>query len=342
MEHRKTILITGFAGFVGVNLTKKLMQEYRVIGVDNLSSMASAHQYAARLKMLGLDEEVLRKNTEFSNGEHVFLLGDITDLSFINTLFNTHTFDAVIHLAALTGVRQSFDNPIPYFNTNVNGFLMLIQKAQQYNTAPFLYASSSSVYGMHTGDSFSESDVCDNPTSLYAVTKLADELIAKTFFNTYRFSSIGLRFFTVYGPWNRPDMAAYIFTDSIYKGKPFNLYNNGQLTRDFTYIDDIVESISRLLRKAIEYPTAFNSATFVNVGGGHPICVADFVKVIANELKKDAIIIPVERQAGDVDYTHASNIKLFELIGFAPNTSINSGVTYLVDWYLNTLNNNKV
>lgn len=310
------------------------MQEYRVIGVDNLSSMASAHQYAVRLKMLGLDEEVLRSKTELSSGAHVFLLGDITDSFFTNTIFDNYTFDAIIHLAALTGVRQSFDNPIHYFNTNVNGFLLLIQKAKQYNITPFLYASSSSVYGMHSSDSFSESDVCDNPTSLYAATKLADELIAKTYYNALNYSSVGLRFFTVYGPWNRPDMAAYIFAEAIQHEQPINLYQNGTLMRDFTYVGDVVESIRLILKGCLDKTIKMDGAEFVNVGGGQPVSVNEFVHTIATQLNKTPVVRLAGRQVGDVEFTNASNDKLVRLIGYTPATSLHQGIAHFVDWYL--------
>jgi UDP-glucuronate 4-epimerase len=334
IENKPTILITGFAGFVGVNLTARFMQEYNIVGVDNLSSPVSAVYYAARLHTLGIDETEWRQKGKVSRQAHVFLFADITNSLEVEQLFRDYKLDGIIHLAALTGVRQSFDAPLAYFNANVNGFLLLIQNAHKHNIQPFIYASSSSVYGHQPNHTFSEEEVCDSPASLYAVTKLADELTAKTYYNALNYSSLGLRFFTVYGPWNRPDMAAYIFAEAIQHGQPINLYQNGALIRDFTYVGDVVESIRLILKGCLDQTIKMEGAELVNIGGGQPLAVNEFVQTMATQLNKTPVLRLAERQVGDVEFTHASNDKLRRLIGFTPATSLHQGIASFVDWYL--------
>ncbi len=334
IENRHTILITGFAGFVGINLTGCLMQKYNILGVDNLSSLVSAAHYAARLKTLGIDETEWKQKGKVNCQQHVFLFADITDPMAVEQLFRVYKLDGIIHLAALTGVRQSFDAPLAYFNANVNGFLLLIQNAHKNNIRPFIYASSSSVYGHQPKHSFSEEDVCDSPASLYAVTKLADELTAKTYYNALNYSSVGLRFFTVYGPWNRPDMAAYIFAEAIQHEQPINLYQNGTLMRDFTFVGDVVESIRLILKGCLDKTIKMDGAELVNVGGGQPVSVNEFVHTIATRLNKTPVVRLAGRQVGDVEFTNASNNKLVRLIGYTPATSLHQGIAHFVDWYL--------
>lgn len=333
-----TILITGSAGFLGFHLVKALLSlGHQVIGVDNLNDYYDPKLKYDRLKELDQFVKTLKYTDCYT-----FIKLDLSDKLAVERLFENYTFDAVIHLAAQAGVRYSIDNPHAYINSNVLGFLNVIEGCRHSRVGHFLYASSSSVYGNNSKQPFSESDNVDHPISLYAATKKSNELIAHTYSHLFNLPTTGLRFFTVYGPWGRPDMAYYKFTKAIFGNKPIDVYNFGNLQRDFTYIDDIVDGIVSIFRKIdIELSkdstiskTGVSKAPYniYNLGSGNPIPLKRFIEAIETACDRKAILNMLPMQLGDVEVTYADASKS-KALGFTPVTDIEYGVSQFVAWY---------
>tara|TARA_B100001248_G_scaffold204628_1_gene158753 strand:+ start:2476 stop:3531 length:1056 start_codon:yes stop_codon:yes gene_type:complete len=349
-----SILVTGSAGFIGYHLCKKLLSEnYEVFGLDNINNYYDVNLKKERIK----DLKSYSKKYKFRFN---FIKGDLTNNNDLERVFHyskesnsnncPSNIEIVINLAAQAGVRFSIENPNAYVQSNLVGFCNLIEKCKENNVKHFIYASSSSVYGGNKKLPFEETDSVDHPISLYAATKKSNELIAHTYSHLFKLPTTGLRFFTVYGPWGRPDMALFKFTDSIIKNKPIRVFNYGKMTRDFTYIKDVIDSISVLIKKSpveekynskISYNPSNSWAPYrvFNIGNSNPICLNDYIKAIEKNLNKKAEIILEEMQPGDVQSTFASTNLLEEWINFKPKTSINDGIKKFIDWYLSYYNN---
>ena len=327
------ILITGAAGFIGFNLSKKLLRlNHSVLGIDNLNDYYEVSLKENRLKEIN-DEKFCLHQIDLENREA------------LNKVFETEKPDVVINLAAQAGVRYSLENPHAYIDSNIVGFMNILEACRHNEVNQLIYASSSSVYGANTSLPFSTSDNIDHPLSLYAATKKANELMAHTYSSLYNIPTTGLRFFTVYGPWGRPDMALFKFTKNIIEGKPIDVYNNGDMMRDFTFVDDIVEAISRLVeKKAKENPewsgknpdpsSSYAPYKVYNIGNNSPVNLMDFIEAIEEKVGKKAIKNFMPLQAGDVPATYADVEDLYRDIDFRPETSIKEGVGKFVDWYI--------
>lgn len=325
-------LVTGAAGFIGFYVSHQLCQQgHQVVGIDNLNDYYDPNLKLARLSQL----------QELPNFE--FIKMDIADREAIAELFAKGKFQRVIHLAAQAGVRYSIENPHAYADSNLVGHLNILEGCRHHKIEHLVYASSSSVYGMNSKTPFSTQDAVDHPVSLYAATKRANELMAHTYSHLYDLPTTGLRFFTVYGPWGRPDMALFKFTKAIYEGKSIDIYNNGDLSRDFTYIDDIVEGIIRIQdvipAKTIEQNAGAlpNSSSapyrIYNIGNGSPVILMDFVTALENATGMTAIKNYMPMQPGDVLTTWADTDALYKAVGYRPECSIDIGVGKFVDWY---------
>ena len=312
------LLVTGAAGFIGMHSCLRLLERgHEVLGIDNLNAYYDPALKAARL-------ERLRAHRSFS-----FEKLDIADADGMAALFRSRAFDLVLHLAAQAGVRYSLENPMAYVTSNVAGFVNVLEGCRAAKIAHLVYASSSSVYGANTGMPFREADRVDSPVSLYAATKRANELMAESYGRLYGLACTGLRFFTVYGPWGRPDMALFLFTRAILEGKPIRVFNGGDMLRDFTYIDDIAEAVVKLVEK----PHPGGTARLFNIGHGSPVNLMDFVRAVERALGQKAQIELAPMQPGDVPATYASTEKLRAEIGYAPATPVEEGVERFVAWY---------
>ncbi len=324
-----TVLLTGCAGFIGFHLGQRLLRSgYEVLGIDNLSPFYDEGLKQARLSLL-------RSNPQFR-----FLQLDIGDRSAIEKLFAAEKFGPVLHLAAQAGVRYSLENPYVYIHSNVTGFTNLIEAAQNKKTPHFIYASSSSVYGANEKTPFSENDRVDHPISLYAATKRSDELIAHVYAHLYGLRITGLRLFTVYGPWGRPDMALFKFCKAIYEGASIDVYNHGRMLRDYTYVEDVVEAIFRLLEKPARAESERREAggnppsyRLYNVGNHQPVELGKIIALLENAIGKKANIRWLPMQPGDVPATYADTSHLAEEIGYSPSTPMEVGIERFVEWY---------
>jgi UDP-glucuronate 4-epimerase len=316
------LLVTGAAGFIGMHSCLRLLERgHEVLGVDNLNAY-----YDPALKRARLDR--LRPFPGFS-----FEKIDIADESATGAVFESKRFDAVLHLAAQAGVRYSLENPMAYVSSNVAGFLNILEGCRRSGVAHLCYASSSSVYGANTELPFREEHRVDSPVSMYAATKRANELMAYSYGALYGLASTGLRFFTVYGPWGRPDMALFIFTRAILEGRPIRVFNGGDMLRDFTYIDDIVEAVTAIVERPHPGARAGPKSRLFNVGHGSPVKLMDFVRAVETTLGAKARIELAPMQQGDVQATYASTEKLSAEIGYAPATPVEAGVARFVAWY---------
>jgi len=320
------ILLTGAAGFIGFHLTTKLSAcGFEIVGIDNLNDYYDTNLKEARL--------VQCKKLDNVN----FIRIDLKDKVKIDQLFAEQKFDYVINLAAQAGVRYSIENPYAYIDSNIVGFINVLEACRNHPVKHLLYASSSSVYGGNKKIPFSTDDQVDYPVSLYAATKKSNELMAHTYSHLYDIPTTGLRFFTVYGPWGRPDMAYFSFTKSIVEGKPIKVFNHGKMERDFTYIDDIVDGIVKLIDKAPvrDEKKEETSAPYVvhNIGNNSPVKLEEFISTIEDKLGKKAEKIYMDMQPGDVLRTYADVSALEEAIGFKPSTSLSDGIGKFVDWY---------
>jgi UDP-glucuronate 4-epimerase len=327
------ILVTGASGFIGMHAIEKMIpMNFEVIGIDNLNDYYDVNLKKDRLKRL-----IKYKNFQFYET-------DIIDKEALFSIFEDHKPDYVLHLAAQAGVRYSLINPHAYIDSNIQGFLNILEGCRISKIKHLVYASSSSVYGGNTNYPFEESQNIDHPISLYAATKKSNELMAHTYSHLFNIPTTGLRFFTVYGPWGRPDMALFLFADAIQRNAPIDVYNYGEMVRDFTYVDDIVESVVRVLQKPATSNSNFNadspdpsssSAPYLifNIGNGQPTPLMDYIKAL-----EDAFGVQVEKnflpiQPGDVPMTSSDCSRLEKWIDFKPNTPVKSGVSNFANWY---------
>ena len=325
--------MTGVAGFIGMHSAKKLLDEgHEVIGIDNLNDYYDVTLKEDRLKLL----------EGYKNFR--FLKLDIKDQKDVIDLFKKESPQRVLHLAAQAGVRYSIQNPYVYIDSNIQGFINILEGCRAIKTEHLIFASSSSVYGGNTKVPFSEHDNVDHPVSLYAATKKANELMAHTYSHLYQIPTTGLRFFTVYGPWGRPDMSPMLFTKAILADEPIQVFNHGDMMRDFTYIDDIVASVYETLFKTAtpnrnfdgQHPdpaTSHAPYRIFNIGNSHPVPLMQFIETIEDALGKKAIKKMMGMQAGDIKITSADTSELNQWVNFKPNTSIKEGVTGFIDWY---------
>lgn len=334
------VLVTGTAGFIGYHLAIKLLEDnHTVIGLDNINDYYDVTLKLNRLAetgITGIKENQLVQSTKYPN--YQFIKTDLTDSKSIDQLFKAQKFDVVINLAAQAGVRYSLEHPRTYIDSNISGFLNILEGCRHNDVGHLIYASSSSVYGTNTEMPFTTEDRVDTPVSLYAASKKSNELMAHTYSHLFNIPTTGLRFFTVYGPWGRPDMALFIFTKAIIEGKKIDVYNYGKMSRDFTYVDDIVEGIKRLVPNAPEPETdnAFGSKSpyrLFNIGYGSPVKLMDFIEEIEYNLGTKADKNLQSIQPGDVPKTWADVENLFDLIDFRPRVSVKEGVRNFIDWY---------
>lgn len=328
------ILLTGAAGFIGMHLTRKLLNEnHEVVGIDNLTPYYEPALKYARLNELGIDtSKISIWEDTFSCKKHfAFRKVDICDSKRLRELFTTNQFDAVIHLAAQAGVQYSRENPDSYIQTNINGFYQILEACNRYHISDLYFASSSSVYGYNNKMPYSVTDSTDNPASLYAATKKSNELMAHAYTHINGMRITGFRFFTVYGPWGRPDMAPYLFTDAILHDRPIRLYNRGAMWRDFTYIDDITEGIMLILRKK---PDSTESLYRIyNIGNSHPSSLTDLVSIIEQITGKKSSRIYMPIPPGDVLHTYADISPLQEQYGYEPRIGLEEGMSRFIKWY---------
>lgn len=327
------VLVTGCAGFIGFHLSRYLLRKnIQVIGIDNINNY-----YDINLKWSRLD--ILKKYNNFK-----FYKASLEDKEEIDNIFIDNNIQYVVNLAAQAGVRYSLENPKAYIDSNIVGFLSILEACKNHDIRHLIYASSSSVYGGNKQIPFSTNHNVDHPVSLYAATKKANELMAHTYSYLYNLPTTGLRFFTVYGPWGRPDMALFLFTDDILNGKPINVFNYGKMVRDFTYVYDIVEGIVRLIDyipkaddcwndKTSECSRSFAPYKIYNIGNNNPIELEYFISVLENKLGKSAIKNYLPMQPGDVPKTYADISDLEQDIKFKPKTDIEEGITNFVNWY---------
>jgi UDP-glucuronate 4-epimerase len=330
---REPVLVTGAAGFIGFHMAERLLsQGRRVVGLDSVNNY-----YDPRLKEARL--EILRRHSNFA-----FAKLDLTDRTAIKSLFEQHRFPDVVHLAAQAGVRYSLDHPHAYVDANLEGFINVLEGCRHNGCEHLLFASSSSVYGANTKLPFSVQDNVDHPISLYAASKKANELMAHAYSHLYRIPATGLRFFTVYGPWGRPDMAMFIFARAILAGEPIKLFNNGKMRRDFTYIDDVSQAVVRLLDRPPqgnpdwrgEAPDPATSSApwrIYNIGNNRPEDLMRVVSILEKEFGRPAVKEMLPMQPGDVEATYADVADLEREIGFKPATSIEDGIARFAKWY---------
>lgn len=329
------ILITGAAGFIGYHVCLKLANSsHQIVGIDNINSYYDTKLKLDRLKELGFNaKEVMNFNkrclsTNYNNLN--FLRIDISDNAIIDNFFASENFDVVCNLAAQAGVRYSISNPKAYIDSNINGFLNILEGCRNYNVKHLVYASSSSIYGKNKKVPFEIKDKVDQPISLYAATKKSNELMAHTYSHLFNFKTTGLRFFTVYGPWGRPDMAYYLFTDAILKNNPIKVFNNGKMERDFTYIDDIVIAVIKIIERNVESRENYK---IYNIGNNKTENLKYFIEIIENTLNKKALKKMYPMQQGDVLKTYADISDLKKDYDYSPNTDLSFGIKNFVDWF---------
>ena len=332
----KKILVTGAAGFIGYHLCEALIKEgHQVIGLDNLSDYYDVNLKYARLQEIGIErkgaEVFIKENPSILYGKQMlFYRINLEDRIELPKLFRAHHFDMVCNLAAQPGVRYSIENPEAYIDSNVTGFLNILECCRHHNVKRLVYASSSSIYGNSDEIPFKETANVDEPISLYAATKKSNELMAHTYSHLYKIETIGLRFFTVYGPWGRPDMAMFLFTDAIINNKPIKVFNNGNLSRDFTYIDDIVDGVVNTLVKDSKNSSLYK---LYNIGNGKPVKLLDFIESLEKVLDISAIKKMLPMQAGDVHQTFANTSTLERDYNYKPQITVDKGIQEFVLWY---------
>ncbi len=332
------VLVTGAAGFIGFFTAKVLLEKgHKVVGLDNINDYYDVNLKFSRLRELGIDKhdaEVFNKVCKSENDNFTFIRMNLEDRDALPELFKNEGFDIVCNLAAQAGVRYSLENPETYIDSNLVGFLNILECCRHNSIKHLVYASSSSVYGLNEKIPFSTNDNVDHPISLYAATKKSNELMAHTYSHLFNIPTTGLRFFTVYGPWGRPDMAMFLFTDAIINDRPIKVFNHGKMERDFTYVDDIVEGVVRIIEKPITERTDNKELYKVyNIGNNNSVKLLDFIKEIEFNLDKTAEKNMLPIQPGDVERTWADVDQLIKDFDYRPNTSIKKGVKSFIDWY---------
>lgn len=321
LDVNKTYLVTGSAGFIGFHLCKQLLQSgCKVIGLDNLNDYYEVSLKEERLRILACDN-------------FLFIRADISDKQALEALFEDHRIDYVINLAAQAGVRYSIDNPYAYLQSNLVGFLNILEACRHHKVEHLVYASSSSVYGLNSKIPYSTKDMVDSPVSLYAATKKSNELMAHAYTHLYQIPSTGLRFFTVYGPYGRPDMAYFSFTKRILEGKSIKVFNHGDMWRDFTYIDDIIAAIMRIIPNPPEKNESNDRYRVYNIGNNKPVRLIRFIEILEECLGKTAEKEYLPMQNGDVYQTYADVSDLMEDFDFKPDTPLDEGLASFVSWY---------
>ncbi len=342
------ILITGTAGFIGSHLAEEYINKgYEVFGLDNINDYYDVNLKFARLQKVGINKSdisynLLTESKKYPN--YRFIKLDLKDKDGLDKLFSENNFDYVCNLAAQAGVRYSLTNPDAYINSNIIGFVNILEACRHNNIKHLVYASSSSVYGLNQNMPFSTSDNVDHPISLYAASKKSNELTAHAYSHLFQLPTTGLRFFTVYGPWGRPDMALFLFTEAILNNKPINIFNNGDMQRDFTFIDDIIQGIKHVTGNppkgdkswsGLNPNPASSSAPYklYNIGNNNPVQLMDFISEIEKALNKKAIRNYMPIQQGDVPATYADVSDLIKNFSYKPNTSIKTGIIKFIDWY---------
>lgn len=347
MRKRK-ILVTGTAGFIGYHLAKKLLERGdEIIGLDNINNYYDVNLKFGRLHELGISTNSIKPDSLLQSSRysrHRFLKMDLSDREGMERLFKEEKFDAVCHLAAQAGVRYSIENPYAYIESNVTGFMNILEGCRQNGIENLAYASSSSVYGLNKCQPFKTSDHTDHPVSLYAASKKSNEMMAHAYSHLYGIRSTGLRFFTVYGPWGRPDMAPMLFADAILHDRPIKVFNHGDMSRDFTYIDDIVDGVVRVIDNPAQSNPNWNpldpvpessSAPYriYNIGNNKPVRLLDFIETLEEQIGKSAQKVMMPMQDGDVQHTYADTSALMAVLGYKPDTDIDDGVKRFVAWY---------
>lgn len=344
------ILITGTAGFIGFHLVQKIIDdlpEMEIVGLDVINDYYDVNLKFARLVHHGIDGRdmelhELKQSSKFPN--YRFLKADLADHDFVVDFMVNEQFDYVVNLAAQAGVRYSINNPRAYIHSNVDGFLSILEGARHSKVKHLVYASTSSVYGLNTKMPLSEKQPTQHPISLYSATKKANEMMAHTYSHLFDLPTTGLRFFTVYGPWGRPDMALFLFADAILNNEPIKVFNHGKMIRDFTYVGDIVESIKRLIMRTVEPDakwigdeprTDSSSAPYrvFNIGNNNPVHLLTYIQALEMAIGKEAKKQMMDLQPGDVPVTHADTSALEDYVQFRPQTSVEEGVEVFVDWY---------
>lgn len=342
------ILVTGAAGFIGASVARKFLDKgYTVVGLDNINDYYDPNLKLGRLSLLGIDKKKIHEDEVIPSDNYPgfsFVKMNLEDTNAVGELFDRESFDIVVHLAAQPGVRYSISNPEIYIKSNINAFLSVLEGCRHNHIKHLVFASSSSVYGLNNKTPFSEHDGIAHPVSLYAATKKSNELMAHTYAHLYNLPVTGLRFFTVYGPWGRPDMSPHLFIDGIVNGRPIKVFNNGDMWRDFTYIDDIVEGVVRIA-EVIPTPNpdwdntqadpATSSAPYriYNIGNQNPTKLLDYISCIEKALGKEANKEYLPMQPGDVYQTYADSSELAKATGFTPCTRLEDGIAKTVEWF---------
>ena len=342
------ILVTGTAGFIGFHLAKKLLERgNEIIGIDNINDYYDVNLKYARLNELGIEQKAIQESSEIVSNKyknHKFYKINLSDKGAMDTLFKTEQFNAVVNLAAQAGVRYSLENPHAYIQSNVVGFLNILEGCRNYDVKNLAYASSSSVYGLNESQPFKTTDKTEHQVSIYAATKKSNEMMAHTYAHLYGIQTTGLRFFTVYGPWGRPDMAPMLFTDAILNDRPIKVFNNGEMSRDFTYIDDIVDGIIKVIdnpakpnkewdAKDPEINSSSAPYKIYNIGNNAPLPLMTFIETVENALGKKAKKNFMPMQDGDVVSTYADVNGLMDDFGYKPDTKLANGISEFVKWY---------
>lgn len=329
------ILVTGAAGFIGSYMVKALAaQGNEVVGLDIINSYYDVRLKYDRLIDTGIVEDRISENELVQSNvypSYRFVKMDLTDRVNLTNLFETEHFDVVVNLAAQAGVRYSIENPYAYIESNVVGFVNLLECCRHYPVRHLVYASSSSIYGLNEKVPYAEADKTDSPVSLYAATKKSNELMAHAYSKLYHIPTTGVRFFTVYGPWGRPDMAPFLFMKAILNGEPIKVFNHGEMQRDFTYIDDIVEGVMNIITHPSTESLPFH---IYNIGNSAPVELMNFISVIENTAGKKVVKEMMGMQPGDVVCTYADTTRLEKDFGYKPSTSIEEGVSKFYDWYV--------
>lgn len=342
------VLVTGSAGFIGFHLTNRLAADgFEVVGIDSLNDYYQVSLKYDRLKAAGISSGEIQYNQPYRSNtiNYTFIQLQLEDKQQLDRLFEKEQFDIVVNLAAQAGVRYSITNPAAYIESNIVGFANILECCRHFSIKHLVYASSSSVYGLNETVPFDKDHAVDHPISLYAATKKSNELMAHVYSHLYNLPTTGLRFFTVYGPWGRPDMAMFLFTKAIIDGEPIKVFNNGEMERDFTYIDDIVDGIVRVINNVPAGNTGWSGLhpqpstskapyQLYNIGNSKPVKLTDFIDAIETKLDKKAEKIMLPMQPGDVYKTFADTGELSTKLGYNPSTSVKEGVSNFIDWYL--------